>query len=49
LYAEVKRRFVREYEMLCTAAGSAERIDDFLDEKAKENARSGQIIDNPMS
>ena len=49
LYAEAKRRFVREYEMLCTAAGSAERIDDFLDGKAKESARSGRIIDSPMS
>jgi len=49
LYAEAKRRFVREYEMLCTAAGSAERIDDFLDEKAKESARSGRPVDSPMS
>ena len=47
LYKEAKRRFIHEYEMLCTAAGSVERIGDFLDRKAKESARSEH--DGPMS
>ena len=43
LYAEANRRFMRDYEMLCSAAGSAENIDDFLDVRAEKHTQSALI------
>lgn len=45
LYAEAKQRFIRDYNMLCTAAGSAENIDDFLDVRAKKHTHGGAIAE----
>ena len=35
LYDRAKERFLSDYNALCKQAGSAEKIDDFLDERAK--------------